>query len=154
MTAPNLEVRQSRWFAASPERVWQAWVDPKKMATWFAPLGMSVADLDADVVVGGSFRIVMELGQPMGTLIPQFGGKVIASGTYGRVEEPSVLGFTWGWDGHDEVSHVSITMRPLDNGTDLVLHQRKIASVESQAFHADGWRLTLDHLEASLSTGD
>lgn len=53
MTTPQVPVFViSRQFAASPERVYQAWADPVKMAQWSGPQGSSVEILRGTQAVG------------------------------------------------------------------------------------------------------
>jgi len=46
-------------FNASPQRVYQAWTDPKIMREFMCPGEVTLSQVEADVRVGGSFRIVM-----------------------------------------------------------------------------------------------
>lgn len=43
----------TRSFAASRERLWQAWTDPEQMARWLGPKGTTGTTLAADVRPGG-----------------------------------------------------------------------------------------------------
>lgn len=53
MTTPTIPVFViSRRFAASPERVYEAWADPMKMAQWSGPKGSSVQILQGSQAVG------------------------------------------------------------------------------------------------------
>ena len=53
MTTPKVPVFViSRQFAASPERVYEAWADPMKMAQWSGPKGSSVEILQGSQVAG------------------------------------------------------------------------------------------------------
>ena len=51
----------TRRLAAAPERVWRAWTDPQTMMRWFAPRDdFDIPTVEADVRVGGRYRIVMK----------------------------------------------------------------------------------------------
>lgn len=53
MPAPEVPVFAiSRQFAASPERVYEAWADPAKMAQWSGPKGSSVEIVRGSQAVG------------------------------------------------------------------------------------------------------
>lgn len=53
MTTPCVPVFViTRQFAASPERVYEAWADPAKMAQWSGPKGSSVEIVQGSQVVG------------------------------------------------------------------------------------------------------
>ena len=60
----------TRQFAASPERVYQAWADPAKLAQWSGPKGSSVEILRGSQAVGHSTisRTVMGEGPEMFSL--------------------------------------------------------------------------------------
>ena len=60
-----------------------AWTQPEAMARWLAPMGS--AEVEADVRVGGSFRVVM-IGDGM---------SIQHTGEYLTVEPPRRLAFTW-----------------------------------------------------------
>jgi hypothetical protein len=50
--------RGSRWSLPAPiEVVFAAWTDPETMARWLSPMGH--AEVEADVRVGASFRLVV-----------------------------------------------------------------------------------------------
>jgi uncharacterized protein YndB with AHSA1/START domain len=51
--------RASRVIAASPERVYAAFVDPEALATWLPPDGMSAMFDHFDARPGGSYRMVL-----------------------------------------------------------------------------------------------
>ena len=143
-------VRLRRILNASPDRVWDAWTRPELMRQWFCPKGMRVAELDADIRVGGTFRVVMDPGNAPLQPPPEMGKFLIAYGEYQTVERPSDLAFTWAWERRDEVSHVQISITPQGAGAELVLIHEGLQDASSQLFHEDGWQPTLDHLEQVL----
>ena len=53
------ELRITRFFDASPERVWKACTDPREMNQWWAPKGFTTPFLTMDLRVGGLFRYCM-----------------------------------------------------------------------------------------------
>lgn len=55
MTSPDVPIFViSRQFSASPERVYDAWADPTKMAQWSGPKGSSVEVVQGSQTVGRS----------------------------------------------------------------------------------------------------
>lgn len=60
------EVTLVRTFDAAPERVWQAWTDPKELVQWWGPDHVTIPECEVDLRVGGAFHIVMEAGEGMG----------------------------------------------------------------------------------------
>ncbi|MCV0427011.1 MAG: SRPBCC domain-containing protein [Roseibium sp.] len=148
----GFSVRLCRILNAPPDRVWDAWTRPKLMRRWFCPLGMQVAELEADLRVGGTFRVVMDpLGSPLQPP-PELGKYLVAYGRYQRVEKPGELEFTWAWEQRDEISRVRISITPVRGGTELVLCHDGLKDEASRLFHEDGWKPTLDNLELALKS--
>jgi uncharacterized protein YndB with AHSA1/START domain len=54
---PTTAVHVRRTIAATPDRVYRAWLDPPLMARWFAPAGFTVRQAEVDERVGGRVRI-------------------------------------------------------------------------------------------------
>jgi uncharacterized protein YndB with AHSA1/START domain len=53
----RVTVRVSRRFSASPERVFDAWLDADNMRRWlFATLGGEMVRAEVEAKVGGAFR--------------------------------------------------------------------------------------------------
>src|SRR5512147_3188829 len=85
----NIFLVVERVFPARREKVFQAWIDPALMEKWFRPVNMQLVRIDANVVVGGSYRIGMH--DLDGTIIT-VGGK------YVEILPPQRLVFTWAWE--------------------------------------------------------
>lgn len=123
-----------RTYPAKPERVYAAWTQPEIAKQFLAPEGVTAAEMEADVRVGGSYRIVMQMAD---------GEQMVATGIYREVVAPQRLSMTWRWledDPNDE--HESLlTPEFIANGssTDLVLTHENLASIESRARHERGW---------------
>ncbi len=49
----------SKQVATSPEKIWDAWTDPEKVAKWWGPMGFTSTVEELDVRVGGKFRVIM-----------------------------------------------------------------------------------------------
>jgi uncharacterized protein YndB with AHSA1/START domain len=62
------EIANSRWFAATPERCFQAFRDPAQLARWWGPAGFTNTVPEFDFRPGGRWRIVMR--GPDGTEYP------------------------------------------------------------------------------------
>ncbi len=46
-------------FDTTPEKVWDAWTDPEKIAKWWGPNGFTSTVEELDVREGGKFRVIM-----------------------------------------------------------------------------------------------
>lgn len=134
--------RCHRRFEAPIERVWAAWTQPDLLALWYCPNPDLPLAVDADVVPGGAFRVVM-------------GGTYVASGRYTSVEPPTLLEFTWAWehepDGGESIVRVELAAEA--SGTELTLIHRDLESEEDAAGHAEGWELSLGRLAEFLAAG-
>lgn len=111
------------------ESVWNALVEPDKLARWLAPVRH-------DGRVGGRFAIDFGAEQPGGII---------------RVwEPPRALAFDWGEDGG--ASLVRFDLEPTDAGTRLLLtHSRQSAELASGT--GPGWHAHLDVLGVILEGG-
>jgi len=57
-TKPSLTIK--RKFKAPPAKVFAAWADPEKLKHWMGGPEIASVSAQADVHVGGRFRIVMQ----------------------------------------------------------------------------------------------
>jgi len=134
MTTAKLELK--RVVPAPAEQVFEAWTKPAVMGRWLAP-GPMTCDAQADVRVGGSYRLAMT--QPDGT-------QHVVSGTYREIVPNQKLTFTWSWSEDPHVSQVTVSLRALGGETELTLLHEQLASEESKARHDEGWVGCLDKL--------
>lgn len=131
------DIEVSRRLTASRERVWQALSSPAEFVAWFWPPRLqAIGDLDARV--GGVWRIASE--------VAGFG----VSGVFTAVDEPTLLAFTWRWDGDREETLVTVTIVDDGDGTLLTVAHEGFATAEDAGSHVEGWSDCLDRLVASL----
>ena len=138
---PSLTLR--RTFAASPEKVWRAWTDPKALKLWFKPDAFSVLAAEADARVGGRFRVLMKDPE---------GREYDVGGVYRDVVPGRRLVMTWSWkDQPGEESLLTVTLRPSRSGTELELRHEGYLDREAPVkTHEEGWNGALDQLAALL----
>lgn len=128
------------------ESVWNAWTDPEQMKHWLCPMGMVVAEVEADLKIGGRYRVVMEQGSQRIPTPPEFGDSLVVEGAYEKIEEPNVLEFTWQWKGRDEASLVHVSIQPEGAGTRVELVHTLLKSESDVKFHRIGWIATFENL--------
>lgn len=134
---PGAHVRLERQIAASPARVWAAWTDPAVLRLWYCPNPDMPLEVEADVVVGGAYRVVM--------------GPYVAEGTYTDLEPDRVVAFTWRWTHEGPTpSRVRVELTPAEGGTHLVLVHSGLADDDDATGHGEGWTLSLDRLDGVL----
>lgn len=105
----NLEVRITRVFDATPERLWQAYTEPEEIAQWWRNTTID----KLDVRVGGAWRFV-DHGQ-------DGKGEHGFRGEFKEVDKPHKLVRTFEyepWAGH--VMTESVTFEPQPDGKTLV----------------------------------
>ena len=125
--------------AASPETVWEFFVDPEKLTRW---KGMKA---DLDPTPGGIYRCEVIPGHT-------------ARGEFVEFDPPHRLVFTWGWENESAVppgtSTIEVELTPEGNGTSLHFVHRDLPSAESVESHAHGWDHYLPRLEIAAAGGD
>ena len=105
----NLEVRITRVFNATPERLWQAYSDPEQIAQWWQNTKIDKLDFK----VGGAWRFV-DHGQ-------DGKGNHGFRGEFKEIDEPHKIVRTFEyepWAGH--VMTESVTFEPQTGGQTLV----------------------------------
>ncbi|WP_243064862.1 SRPBCC domain-containing protein [Humibacter sp. RRB41] len=117
--------------------VWRSWTDADLLASWFWPPKFGTM-CSVDLRVGGRFRIDAP------------SARLSVLGEYVVVEEPTVLAFTWQWDGEGEETLVTLTFTPTDAGTRLELVHERFADEQARADHEQGWNDCLDRLPGFL----
>lgn len=136
---PSLSLR--RRIKASPERVFEAWTDPRLIAEWWGcPETRAVPVAEFDVREGGSFRIAMQT---------EDGALHEVRGTYREVLPARRLVFTWNRIGTAEPETlVSVALRADGDGTVLMLTHEQFADEAVRDQHDHGWTASLDRLAA------
>lgn len=131
-----------RRFAVAPEKVWQAWTDPQALKQWFGPDAGKVTLAEADVRVGGRFRIAFHTMD---------GELHDVSGEYREVEPHRRLAFTWAWRSTPErESLVTLTFRPVDGGTEFTVVHGRFFDEQARNDHERGWIGAIAKLERHL----
>jgi uncharacterized protein YndB with AHSA1/START domain len=124
---------------ASPETVWEFFVDPQKLMRWMG------IDAELDPQPGGIFRCNVIPGHT-------------ARGEFVEVDKPHRVVFTWGWDGNEGVppgsSTIEAELTPEGNGTSVRFVHRDLPNAEAVASHAQGWDHYLSRLEIAAAGGD
>jgi len=143
---PNVKVSVSRRFSASPERVFDSWLDPEMIGKWmFGPAlrEEEVLRTAVDARVGGSFSF----------LVRRQGEEIDHIGEYREIDRPRRLVFTWGIAGFSEdESLVIIEIVPRENGSELTLTHEMDSKWADYASRTEAaWAKMLDALAATLN---
>jgi uncharacterized protein YndB with AHSA1/START domain len=105
----KLEVRITRTFNASPERLWRAYSDPEEIIKWWDDTKVDKLELK----VGGAWRFVS---------VDKDGKEHAFSGEYTELDEPHKMARTFEYEpfpGHVMVESVSFEAQP-DNKTKVI----------------------------------
>ena len=134
-------VRVSHRFKASPERVFDAWLDPKRAGKWLfaTPTGEMVrAEIDARV--GGSFLFVDRRN----------GEDVEHVGKYLEIDRPRRLVFTFAVPKFSaELTTVTINIVAEGTGAELTLTHEGVLPDRAERVE-QGWGMILDRLAVTL----
>ena len=140
---PRLNVTVRRRYAASPERVFDAWLDPATAGAWFfaTPNGQTVR-VEIDARVGGHFVVVDR----------RDGVDVEHAGEYLEIDRPRRLVFAFSVPTYSqEVDRVTVEIVPLGAGCELTLtHETDRRWAADAGKTAAGWATFLDGLAASI----
>ena len=133
-----LEVR--RTFAATRQRVFDAWTRPEALKLWAAPGAMTAPIAEVDLRVGGSYRIHMRAPD---------GKEHRVLGEYREVDPPRRLVYTWTWETNPDVTDSVVTVEFHERGTstEVVLRHERLPTAESRDRHAVGWGGCLEKLQ-------
>lgn len=135
----------NRRIAASPERVFDAWLNSKQMETWMAPGHMNAtAIVSTQPIERGRFRI--DIVGPDKQLYRH-------TGSYLEIDRPRRLVFTWVSEGvghHETIVQVDLA-RLEDNGTEMRLTHTGLPTEEHAEEHERGWGELFDQLDRLLT---
>lgn len=134
-------LRLTRRFDAPPERLFDAWTDPKLAAGWlFTTPGSEAHTSEIDLKVGGRWEIVDRRG----------GVDYRAIGEYLEIERPRRLVFTFGMPQFaDGFSRVTVEIAPDGAGAVMTLVQEALPAEAIPALE-QGWREMFDQLAGRL----
>ena len=130
-------------YNASPEELFKAFTDPEILKEWYAPEGLTIPEISADVFAGGKHRVVMSAPD---------GSKHIAKGVYKEIIPGKKLVFTWKWEGMEwgDQSVVTVEFFPKEGKTEVVLTHEGLPNQQEVEMHTKGWSSCLVRLEQAV----
>ena len=138
-TQPAHFVRLNKLVQASPQQVYDTWLNAASYAKWFAPEPtVRCEDVSIDATVGGEMRVVMQSDNGMHTGI----------GTFTELIPAKRIAYTWGWLEHPEMgagSTVIIDLIEADNpygegpATEIILTHQGLNTPMERSEHTGGW---------------
>jgi uncharacterized protein YndB with AHSA1/START domain len=126
-TALSLEI--SRHFAASPERVFDAWLD-KRWGEWLPPKLARCEVASIEPVIGGAYLVQMTMPD---------GRTIEISGKYKEITRPKKLVLTWMGNYNNQETIITVTFRADGNGTLMTLRQDGFTEAAMRDGYDAGW---------------
>lgn len=139
-TNEGVRVEVRRRIAATPEQVYDAWLDPESLGRWlFATPDGRMERCEVDARVGGGFRLDERRG---GELAEHWG-------TYVELDRPRRLAFDFGTSFEATPTRVTVTIATDGDGSLVTLtHDGVWSDWEERTRH--GWGMILDGLARTL----
>jgi uncharacterized protein YndB with AHSA1/START domain len=135
-----------RWIRASPERIFDAWTQPRHLKQWWGPKSVECIAAEVDLRVGGRYRIANQFPD----------GRILwISGEFEAIERPHRLVYTWSV-GSDELAaeRVTVTFEARGEETEVIVAHERIPTEAMRDMHEQGWvgclDGLLDYLEGAL----
>jgi len=139
----ELTLNISKIIHAPIEKVFDAWLNPIMLSKFMTPMpGMPESDVENDARQGGSFTIIMHVGDE----------KLPHTGEYLEINRPNKLVFTWASHRSPDDSRVTLNFNRIDDHkTEVLLSQVKFIDEEARSDHEGGWSNILDKLSEIMS---
>ncbi|ODR19538.1 SRPBCC family protein [Mycolicibacterium porcinum] len=136
-------VRVRRLMPATPDVVFDEWLDPESLREWMCPRPVYCVEVSVEPRVGGLVRFDLD----------DSGSSVLITGQFLTIDRPRVLRFTWSnsdWADPTVVSIVNVEFEPAGDGqTMMSIEHSLLPPEEFDDFH-NGWTLTFEQLAARL----
>jgi uncharacterized protein YndB with AHSA1/START domain len=137
---PRTSVRVKRHFNASPERLFDAYVEPATARKWLFTTKTSKAEYELDTRVGGSYTITRQSA----------GKQYVAIGKYLEIERPRRLVFTFGMPQFAaDFDTIIVEITPDGDGSVMTLTQDGLRPGYEKST-LNGWGKMFDALAKAL----
>lgn len=112
---------------ARREHVFAAWTRPELLVRWWGP----DAQAEVDLRVGGRYRLSMQFEW----------GALVCVREYREIVPPERLVFTFAWEGDPsgEETRVTLLLREVEGGTELILRHEGFGDARVAEHHRAGW---------------
>jgi uncharacterized protein YndB with AHSA1/START domain len=132
-----------RTIPASPEVLFDAWLDPISLATWMRPGQIRDTRARVDARVGGEYEITLR-----GDSNP-----IVHAGVYQVIDRPRRLVFTWrSAPTENRDTLVTVDFRPVDTSTEIIVTHEQLPE-SAMPSHSRGWTSGLEHLADACQQG-
>jgi len=125
-----------RTIAASPERLFDAWLDPISLSHWMRPGGINSTQARVDPRVGGEYEVIMRTDTT----------PIRHRGVYRTIDRPRRLVFTWESPPTDNrETLVTVDFIPKGKSTEIVVTHEQLPE-SALPSHANGWTSAIEKL--------
>lgn len=128
---------------AAPDRVFDAFINPAKLLSWFGPEGVICTANILEIEEGGAYSLTLKSATM---------GDNTVTGVFREITPHSRIVITWGWiqeDGHrGEETIATFDFAPHADGTLMSLRQGVFSKTEFRDRHMMGWSGSFDKLSA------
>jgi uncharacterized protein YndB with AHSA1/START domain len=136
----SAKVTVERRIGATPERVFDAWLDPEAAGRWlFATDGGVMEKVEIDPHVGGRFAIFERRGEELAE----------HHGEYVEIDRPRRLVFDFWTSFSEERTRISVVIAPDGDGSRVTLTHEGVWE-EWQDKTRQGWTMILESLARAL----
>jgi uncharacterized protein YndB with AHSA1/START domain len=135
--------RVQRVMPATPDVVFDQWLDPESLADWMCPRPDRCVAITVEPRVGGAVRFDVD----------HSGTSVLITGQFLAIDRPHLLRFTWtnsDWADPTAVSIVNVAFEPFADDQTLMSIEHSLMPPEELESFANGWVGVCDQLEAFL----
>ena len=137
-------VRVRRVMPATPDVVFNEWLDRESLQEWMCPRPVRVLDVTVEPRVGGTVRLDID----------DEGTRVLITGQFLTIDRPRLLRFTWSnsnWPDPTTESIVNVVFEAVgDDETLMSIEHSLLPPEEFQSFDG-GWTLTCEQLADRLA---
>jgi len=132
-----------RLLPASPDVVYDEWLDPVALADWMCPRPARCRNIESEPRLGGRLRIDIE----------DDGEEFRVSGEYLVLDRPTRLSFSWScstWPDPSLKSVVNVLLEPRENAQTLMTIEHTLLPPGLVAQHERGWAAIAQQLAVEL----
>ena len=144
MTAEGRVAIVRRLLPASPDVVYDEWLDPVALADWMCPRPARCRNVESEPRPGGRLRIDIEDG----------GAEFCVSGEYLVLDRPTRLSFSWScstWPDPSLKSVVDVLLEPREHAQTLMTIEHTLLPPGFVDRHERGWAAIAQQLAAELA---
>ena len=141
---PGSTALARRLLPASPDVVYDEWLDPDAFADWMCPRPARCRGIESDPRVGGRLRIDIE----------EDGAEFYITGEYLTLDRPGRLSFSWScstWPDPNLISVVTVLLEPREDNQTLMTIRHTLLPPGLTDRHERGWEAIAGQLAAKLS---